>query len=68
MQKRRKVWDPRNKALLTKSQPLKLKDVNALAKKQNEAQFESNADGALSEAIRMAEGCSNLTLGRDRYP
>ena len=42
---------------------MKLKDLNALAKKQNETQFEANADGALSEVIRMAEGCGNLTLG-----
>jgi len=64
MQARRKVWDPRNKALLTKPQPMKEKDLNALAKKQKEAQFEFNADGALSEVIRMAEGYGNLTLGR----
>lgn len=62
---RRKAWDPQNKALLTKSPTVKLKDLNALAKKQKEAQFESNADGALSEVIRMAEGCGNLTLGRE---
>jgi len=65
IQGRRKAWDPRNKALLTKIPTVKLKDLNALAKKQKEAQFESNADGALSEVIRMAEGCGNLTLGRD---
>ena len=64
IQGKRKNWDPRNKALLTKSPP-KLKDVNALAKKQKEAQFESNANGALSEVVRMAEGCGNLTLGRE---
>ena len=44
---------------------MKLKDLNALAKRQKEAQFESNADGALSEVIRMAEGCGDLTLGRE---
>ena len=66
MQARRKVWDPRNKALLTKSQPVKVKDIKALAKKQKEAQFESNADDALSEVVRMAEGCGNLTLGREK--
>lgn len=65
MQARRKVWDPRNKALPIKPEPMKVKDINALAKKQKEAQFESNADGALSEVIRMAEGCGNLTLGRE---
>ena len=62
---RRKAWDPRNKALLTKLPTVKLKDLNALAKKQKEAQFESNADGALTEVIRMAEGSGNLTLGRE---
>ena len=62
---RRKAWDPRNKALLIKTPTVKLKDLNALTKKQKEAQFESNADGALSEVIRMAEGCGNLTLGRE---
>lgn len=67
MRARRKVWDPQNKALLTKSQPVKVKDVNALEKKLKEARFESNADGALSEVIRMAEGCGNLTLGRDGF-
>jgi len=65
MQARRKVWDPRNKALPTNPQPLKVKDINALAKRQKDAQFESNADGALSEVIRMAEGCGSLTLGRE---
>jgi hypothetical protein len=65
IQARRKVWDPQNKASLTTPQPLKVKDINALAKKQKEAQFESNADGALSEVIRMAEGYGNLTLGRE---
>jgi len=65
IQGRRKAWDPQNKALLTKIQTVKLKDLNALAKKQKEAQFESNADGAFSEVIRMAEGCGNLTLGRE---
>ena len=45
---------------------VKVKELNALAKKQKEAQFESNADGALTEVIRMAEGSGNLTLGRDR--
>lgn len=64
IQGKRKDWDPRNKDLLTRSPP-KLKDINALAKKQQEAQFESNADGALSEVIRMAEGYGNLTLGRE---
>lgn len=64
-QARRKVWDPRNKALLTKSQSVKLKDVNVSAKKKKEAQFELNADGALGEVVRMAEGCGNLTLGRE---
>lgn len=44
---------------------LKLKNLNALEKKKKEAQFESNADGALSEVIQMAEGCGNLTLGRE---
>ncbi|KAF8806691.1 hypothetical protein BYT27DRAFT_7191269 [Phlegmacium glaucopus] len=65
MQVKRKVWDPRNKALLTGSQPVKVKNVNAAEKKQKEAQFEFNADGALSEVIRMAEGYGNLTLGRE---
>ena len=65
MQGRRKAWDPRNKALLTKMPTVKVKDLNALAKKQKETQFESNADGALSEVIRMAEGWGNLTLGRE---
>ena len=51
--------------MLTKVPTLKLKDLNALAKKQKEAEFESNADRALGEVIRMAEGCGNLTLGRD---
>lgn len=51
--------------MLTHSPAVKVKDVNALAKKQKEAQFGSNADGALSEVIKMAEGCGNLTLGRD---
>lgn len=44
---------------------VKVKELNALAKKQKEAQFESNADGALTEVIRMAEGWGNLTLGRE---
>jgi len=44
---------------------MKLKDINALAKKQKEAQFEDSANGALSEVIRMAEGCGNLALGRE---
>ena len=60
MQARRKVWNPRNKA-----QPVKVKDLNATAKRLKEAQFEFNADGALSEVIRMAEGYGNLTLGRE---
>jgi hypothetical protein len=60
IQGKRKAWDPHNT-----SPALKPKNLNALAKKQNEAQFESNADEALSEVIRMAEGCGNLTLGRE---
>jgi len=62
---RRNAWDPRNKALLNKIPTVKVKDLNSLAKRRKEAQFESNADGALSEVIRMAEGCANLTLGRE---
>jgi hypothetical protein len=62
IQWKRKAWDPQNKALQTTP---KLKELNALAKKQKEAQFEFNADGALSEVIRMAEVCGNLTLGRE---
>ena len=65
VQAKRKAWDPRNKALLTKIPTVKAKDLNALAKKREEAQFESNADGALTEVIRMAEGSGNLTLGRE---
>ena len=61
IQAKRKVWDPRNK----QPQPPKVKDINAMAKKQKEAEFEFNSDGALNEVIRMAEGFGNLTLGRE---
>jgi len=64
IQARLKSWETR-KPLLTKIPTVKVKDLKALAKRQKEAQFESNADGALREVIRMAEGCGNLTLGRE---
>jgi len=62
IQWRRKAWDPQNKAEIP---TVKLKHLNALEKMKKEAEFESNSDRALSEVIRMAEGCGNLTLGRE---
>ena len=44
VQAKLKAWGPRNKALLTKIPTVKVKDLNALAKKREEAQFDSNAE------------------------